>query len=97
MPDRLNGKKNKIDKAVALAYRPGADRAPRVVAKGRGRIAQKIISVARKHDIHVHEDPDLVETLAQLDLSEEIPVDLYVVVSELLVFVYSLNRAKQSG
>jgi len=97
MPGRLNGKKNKADKAVALKYRPGEDRAPRVVAKGRGRLAEKIISIARKHDVHIHEDPDLVEVLAQLDISAEIPADLYIVVSELLVFVYSLNREKKSG
>jgi flagellar biosynthesis protein len=83
------------NKAVALKYRRDNDRAPKVVASGRGSTAQKILEIAREHNIHIHDDPDLVEVLSQLDLNEEIPPDLYVVVSELLAFVYSLN--KQAG
>ena len=80
------------NKAVALKYRRDKDRAPKVVASGKGSTAQKILELAREHNIHIHDDPDLVEVLSQLDLNEEIPPDLYVVVSELLAFVYNLNK-----
>jgi len=82
----------KQNQAVALKYRRDKDRAPKVVASGKGSTAQKILELAREHNIHIHDDPDLVEVLSQLDLNEEIPPDLYIVVSELLAFVYSLNK-----
>jgi len=85
-------KDTKQNKAVALKYRRDKDRAPKVVASGKGSTAQKILELAREHNIHIHDDPDLVEVLSQLDLNEEIPPDLYIVVSELLAFVYSLNK-----
>jgi len=88
--------KSKQNRAVALKYTPQKDHAPKVIAKGRGTVAERIIQIARDHDIYVHEDPDLIEVLSQLDLSEEIPPDLYVVVAELLAFIYSLNRQKPS-
>jgi len=84
------------DKAVALRYKPGLERAPRVIAAGKGKIAEKIIRIAKENKIHVHNDPDLVEVLSELELNSEIPPELYVVVSEILVFVYSLNRKKTS-
>jgi flagellar biosynthesis protein len=92
MSDRLKSKQHRRNKAVALAYRPESDSAPKVVASGKGRVAQRIIELAKEHGIHIHDDPDLVEALSQLDLNAEIPTDLYLVVSELLAFVYGLNR-----
>lgn len=80
------------DKAVALRYKPGLEQAPRIIAAGKGKIAEKIIRIAKEHNIHVHNDPDLVEILSELELNSEIPPELYVVVSEILVFIYSLNR-----
>ena len=85
------------DKAVALRYKPGLEQAPRVIASGKGEIAEKIIRIAKEHNIHLHNDPDLVEILSELELNSEIPPELYVVVSEILVFVYSLNRNEMSG
>ena len=85
-------RKAEQNKAVALKYQRARDNAPRVVASGRGCTAQKIIDLARAHGVHIHDDPDLVEVLSQLDLNEEIPPDLYIVVSELLAFVYALNK-----
>jgi len=82
--------------AVSLKYRPKSDSAPRVTAKGKGKIAEKIIKIAKEHDIYIHEDPDLIEVLSKLDINEEIPPDLYLVVAELLAFVYSLNRNMSS-
>jgi flagellar biosynthesis protein len=83
-------------KAVALAYRPGLDRAPKVTAKGRGKIAEKILELARQNHLAIHEDPDLVEALCLMDLNEEIPENLYIVVAELLAFLYSVNGKKES-
>ncbi|MBW2492029.1 MAG: EscU/YscU/HrcU family type III secretion system export apparatus switch protein [Deltaproteobacteria bacterium] len=85
-------RKLKKNSAVSLKYRPESDSAPRVTAKGKGKIAEKIIKIAKEHDIYIHEDPDLIEVLSQLDINEEIPHDLYIVVAELLAFVYSLNK-----
>lgn len=85
---------DKRKKAVALKYDPIADRAPKVSAKGAGAVADNIISLAREHGIPVKDDPDLVEILARLDIEEEIPAEVYVVVAELLAFVYSVNKKR---
>ncbi len=79
-------------KAVALRYDPKQDPAPRVVAKGQGQIAEKILQIAREHGVHIHEDPDLVELLAALDLGQLIPEELYAALAEILAFIYRLNR-----
>ena len=81
----------KIRRAIALTYDPKLGNAPRVAATGMGDLAEKIIQLAEKHNIHIHNDPDLVEILSKLDLNREIPPDLYVVVAELLAFTYRLN------
>ncbi|MGB9823360.1 EscU/YscU/HrcU family type III secretion system export apparatus switch protein [Thermodesulfovibrio sp.] len=78
-------------KAVALKYDKEKDTAPKVVAKGRGWIADKIIELARQHGIPLKEDEALVEVLSKLPLYEEIPVELYKAVAEILVFVYKIK------
>jgi len=89
---------DKLKKAVALKYEPGKDGAPRVTAKGRGRVADRIIELAREGGVPLSEDPDLVGALIQLDFDEEIPPDLYRVVAEVLAFAYRLNRrVKEDG
>ncbi len=82
-------------RATALKYQPKSDNAPKVIAKGKGKVAEKIIEIAKEHNIYIHNDPDLIEVLYQLDLNEDIPSELYVVVAELLAFVYSLNSGKK--
>lgn len=77
--------------AVALKYAPGAA-APTVVAKGRGLIADEIIERAREHGIYVHESPALVALLAQVDLDQYIPPQLYIAVAELLAWLYQVER-----
>jgi flagellar biosynthesis protein len=77
--------------AVALAY-SDATPAPKVVAKGRGLIAQAIIERAREAGVYVHESPELVALLMQVDLDEHIPHELYVAVAEILAWVYQLER-----
>lgn len=83
--------KNKMPGAVALQYDPKIGRAPRITATGKGDLAEKIIELARKNNIEIHQDPDLFHMLAQLDLNSEIPPVLYEVVAELLSFIYLLN------
>ncbi|MFZ5510438.1 MAG: EscU/YscU/HrcU family type III secretion system export apparatus switch protein [Pseudomonadota bacterium] len=76
--------------AVALAYGSG-EAAPRVVAKGRGLIAEEIIARAREAGVYVHESPDLVALLMQVDLDAHIPPQLYVAVAELLAWLYRVE------
>ncbi len=78
--------------AAALRYDRGKDSAPRIVAKGKGVGADKILEIARHHGIPIREDRELVQMLASLDLYREIPPDLYKAVAEILAFLYSLNR-----
>ncbi|MFH1058702.1 MAG: EscU/YscU/HrcU family type III secretion system export apparatus switch protein [Pseudomonadota bacterium] len=85
----------KIKKAVALRYEPGRDEAHTLAALGRGKLAEKIIALAREHGVPIKEDPDLVEVLARLELDQEIPPELYLVVAEILAFVYQANARWQ--
>lgn len=79
------------DKAVALLYRQELHKAPKIIASGRGRVAEKIIETARQAGIVIAEDPALVEVLGQMPLGDEIPLELYQAVAEVLAFVYSLE------
>lgn len=82
-------------RAVALKYESKSDNAPKVIAKGKGKVAEKIIDIAKKNNIFIHDDPDLIEALSQLDIHEEIPTELYAVVAELLAFIYALNSGEK--
>lgn len=77
--------------AIALAYGTNQG-APKVVAKGRGIIAQAIIERAKQHGIFVHESEDLVGLLMQVELDQEIPAQLYLAVAELLAWLYRLEH-----
>ena len=77
--------------AVSLRYDNRVNKSPVVTAKGRGVIADKIISLAKANNVPIKEDPDLVHLLSKVDLNREIPASLYQVVAELLSFVYKLN------
>ncbi|PTR16412.1 MULTISPECIES: EscU/YscU/HrcU family type III secretion system export apparatus switch protein [unclassified Nitrosospira] len=78
--------------AVALAYRTG-ESAPQVVAKGRGLIAETIISEARSHGVYVHQSPELVSLLMQVDLDQHIPPQLYQAIAELLAWLYKMETS----
>jgi flagellar biosynthesis protein len=82
--------------AIALAYGRD-DAAPRVLAKGRGLVAQAIIERAHQHGVYVHESRDLVALLMQVDLDQRIPPELYRAVAELLVWVYRLEQQGLAG
>jgi flagellar biosynthesis protein len=75
--------------AVALRYDGRA--APQVTAKGKGEIAERILEIARAHDVPVSEDPQLVQLLSAIDLGHEIPSELYVAVAQVLAFAYRLS------
>ncbi|WP_029519964.1 FlhB-like flagellar biosynthesis protein [Persephonella sp. IF05-L8] len=79
-------------KAVALKYERGKDKAPKVIAKGKGHIGEKIIQVAKEHNIPIKEDPVLVEALSQIEINQEIPPELYKAVAEILAFVYRQTK-----
>lgn len=77
--------------AIALAYSQ-SDSAPRVVAKGRGLMAEQIIAKAKEHGVYVHESPEMVALLMQVDLDQHIPSELYLAVAELLAWLYKVER-----
>ncbi|WP_342512621.1 EscU/YscU/HrcU family type III secretion system export apparatus switch protein [Sporosarcina sp. FSL K6-1522] len=78
--------------AVALSYDPNTREAPRVMAKGKGKIAENILEKAKAHNVPIQEDPSLVELLGQLDLNETIPEELYQAVSEVFAYIYHVDR-----
>ena len=82
--------------AVALAYAEGQV-APRVVAKGRGLIAEANINQSRAHGIYVHESPELVSLLMQVDMDQHIPPQLYRAVAELLAWLYKIEAGTEAG
>jgi len=84
--------KKKSSKAAAINYDAEKDRAPRLVAKGSGHMADKIIEIARQHDIPMVKDENLAQVLEALDLDTEIPPELYRAVAEVLAFIYRLNN-----
>ncbi|MBU0995493.1 MAG: EscU/YscU/HrcU family type III secretion system export apparatus switch protein [Proteobacteria bacterium] len=86
----MNKEKNR-KKAVAIRYDPEKGSVPKVAAKGSGALAEKIIEIAEASGVLIHQDKDLVEVLSKLNIEEDIPPDVYVVVAELLAFVYAIN------
>ena len=89
--------KKEVSIATTLEYEGGKDLAPRVTAKGKGAAAEKIIRLAKQHNIPIKKDPGLVQVLSRLDIDERIPPELYKAVAEILAFVYSLNEQYRAG
>lgn len=85
-----------VREAIALAYRQ-TDAAPRVVAKGKGVVAEEIIARAKEHGVFVHESPELVALLTQVDIDEHIPPQLYLAVAELLAWLYRIEHGDQAA
>lgn len=81
--------------AVALHY--DGNNAPRVVASGKGDIAEQIIALAREHGIPLEEDGELLDLLSQLELGDEIPQPLYQAVAEIIAFAYMLRGMVPEG
>jgi flagellar biosynthesis protein len=82
----------KKNKAAALKYEAGKDSAPKLLAKGRNSVAEKIIEIAAEAEIPIVEDAALVSALLALELGEEIPPDLYRAVAKILSFLYSVDK-----
>lgn len=87
--------RHKKKSAVAVQSELQNGRPPRIIAKGDGKTAEKIIEIARANGIYIHNDPDMIEVLSQIDIYEEIPPQLYIIIAELLAFIYSLNKGKK--
>ena len=87
-------KEEKKDKtAVAIAYEPG-EAAPKILASGKGEVAERIIETAKENKVPFYQDHKLAETLSKLEIGDAIPPELYDVVAEILVFVDDMDRLK---
>jgi flagellar biosynthesis protein len=86
--------KERIPMAVALHYNSSGSGAPRVVAKGGGDVARRIIEVAREHKVPLEEDAALASALSKLDLGKEVPRELYVAVAHVLAFAWAVAGKK---
>ena len=89
--ETANAAPEKTPVAVALQYEPEKDNAPRVIAGGRGSIAEQILQIAFAQGLKVREDPDLAELLTAIDIDSEIPVEAFAAVAEILIYVYRAN------
>lgn len=85
--------KKKVKQAIALSYDPTED-APKVIASGKGALAERIIEKAKEAEVPVHRDDKLADTLSRLDIGDMIPPELYEVVAEILVFVDGMDKIK---
>ena len=83
------------DLAIALKY--DGENAPRLTAKGRGELAERIQSLAKEHNVPLHEDAELASLLAQIPLGDEIPEALYRAVAEVIAFAYLISGKRPPG
>ncbi len=89
----MEEKNKKPKQAIALEYNP-EEEAPRIIASGRGALAERIIEKAKEADVPVHRDDKLADTLSRLEIGDMIPPELYEVVAEILIFVDSMDKIK---
>lgn len=82
-----------VTKAVALHYERGVDEAPRVIASGKGAIAEQILAIADAQGIKVRKDADLIEILSTLEVDSAIPLEAFAAVAEILSYVYAANAS----
>jgi len=83
---------SKLRRAVALKYDPHQMHAPKVVGKGTGEVAERILETAQNSGVPIQEDQSLVEVLSKLDIDQQIPTELFEVVAEILSFIYRADR-----
>lgn len=86
-------KEGKKKQAVALSYEPG-DEAPRIVAAGKGELAERIIEAAKESNVPLYKDSKLASTLGRLEIGDTIPPELYEVVAEILIFVDDMDKLR---
>ncbi len=84
-----------LPKAAALKYDKENAAAPKLTAKGRGMVAEKIIALAEAEGIPLYRDPDLIEILDKTELDTEIPLEVYAIVAEIFAYVYKVNQQKK--
>ena len=82
----------KVQKAAALKYDSSTGGAPKVVAKGKGLTAQKIIEIAKENNLPIRKDEDLVELLSKVELDQEVPEQMYKAVAEVFSFIYKMTN-----
>lgn len=82
--------------AIALEYNPDEE-APKIIATGKGLLAEKIIEKAKESDVPIHQDGKLASTLSKLDIGDMIPPQLYEAVAEILVFVDAMEKIRKKG
>jgi flagellar biosynthesis protein len=92
----MEERKPKTKQAIALTYESEED-APKVVAAGKGQLAERIIERAKEADVPIHRDEKLAETLSRLDIGEMIPPELYEVVAEILIFVDAMDKIQEKA
>jgi len=83
-----------MKKAVALRYNAKKENAPKVIAKGQGEIAKRIIKIAEENELPIKKDEDLVELLTKIEIDKEIPTNLYKAVAEVFSFIYNVTNKK---
>lgn len=81
-----------MKKAVALRYDHTKEKAPKVIAKGKGESAENIIKIAQLHNLPIRKDEDLIELLSKVEIDREIPENLYIAVAEVFKFIYSITH-----
>lgn len=89
----MKSEKEKIKSAVALEYDP-SDEAPKIIATGKGILAEKIIEKAKEANVPIHQDDKLAKTLSKLEIGDMIPPELYNAVAEVLVFVDAMDKIR---
>ena len=87
--------KHELKRASAISYKPG-DNAPRIIASGKGLVAEKIIDIAKDSKVPIHVDPDCSRLLSFIEIGNEIPADLYDVVAKILVFISDIDKTYQA-
>lgn len=87
--------KNSRKSAVALGFDRNQGDAPRVLAKGKGMVAENMIGIAKENEVPIQEDPSLIELLSELDINQSIPEELFQAVAEVFAFVYRADREVQ--
>lgn len=89
----MQEKKQKVKQAIALEFNPDEE-APKVIATGRGALAERILEKAKEANVPIHEDAKLADTLSRLEIGDMIPPELYEIVAEILVFVDAMDKIK---
>jgi flagellar biosynthesis protein len=84
-----------MKKAVALSYDSAINNSPKVVGKGSGKLADRIIDIAKQNNLPIKEDPNLIELLSKVELDKEVPSNMYKAVAEVFKFLYEVSNKER--